>query len=378
VISLGVVIFLISWTILDPPTPQYFYELGQSSSDGPGAILEASAYCSSNKDVWGYLAIGWNVIMLLSGSVLAYQSRDIKLHDFNESLTVGLIVYTQTIFVILRIVIQSVPADSINESLLFYCESIIFSVDTIVTSSIYFSPKFKRRQMKRSASSYMAFISRSLQEMVSQSMISKHNTAAINQNRANLSDDSDEESFGASPRHGPDTINGSSRTDLKHPSTSGPQRHYAVCRPCPSCGHIYSRLAQSDGNQTEEDTDELAVAATVAAEPHAVTSSSSLPNGERIAEEPKTSMICSPMSDCSTTSLSRRIEEREQKGQEKNTSNKSVSFASLCETPLEENEGTIDRQEQPQERKETSHLITNDIARAISSLDGHSSVTIDA
>ena len=146
IIGLGVVIFLILWTVLDPPLPHQSYSIATTTSDAEdvSTVLEATSYCASDGVYWRFIAIGWNFVLLLSGSVLAFQSRNIKMRDFNESLTVGLIVYSQTIFVCLRVVIWTVLKDSVSETTLAHCESIIFSTDTVHNKLDIFLPQIQK------------------------------------------------------------------------------------------------------------------------------------------------------------------------------------------------------------------------------------------
>jgi 7 transmembrane sweet-taste receptor of 3 GCPR len=167
VITLCVAVYLVVWTVLDPPSPQSGFIFGTSSTatkEG-NVVLETAAFCSSNSGAWRVVAIIWNCVLLVAGTVLAFQSRKIKLKDFNESLIVGLMIYSQCIFLIARVVSQTVLKDQVSDSALSYSVSIIFAVDVIVTTLIYFLPKFKKTPLKKK-SSYLDFISSSVLERV--------------------------------------------------------------------------------------------------------------------------------------------------------------------------------------------------------------------
>ncbi|KAG7344866.1 7 transmembrane sweet-taste receptor of 3 GCPR-domain containing protein [Nitzschia inconspicua] len=165
VITLCVVIYLALWTALDPPIPTTGFVSGTNtqSTEERSFILETSVFCSSNRAFWKYVAIAWNGLLLISGSVLAFQSRKIELKDFNESHIVGLMLYSQCFFLIARILINTALREHISDSALSYAESIIFSVDVIITSFIYFLPKFKNVPTKRK-SSILELMGTSIQE----------------------------------------------------------------------------------------------------------------------------------------------------------------------------------------------------------------------
>jgi hypothetical protein len=140
IISGFVAVFLIVWTTLDPPRVQDEYDLTEILSEDGSTIVLTGAYCSSEKDIWTFVAIGWNCIMLLCATVLAVQTRNIQ-QEFNESQTLAVMIYSHAVFVVLRVVIYTVLSGVVNEIVLASCQSIIFSADTIVTIVIYFVPK---------------------------------------------------------------------------------------------------------------------------------------------------------------------------------------------------------------------------------------------
>ena len=72
--------------------------------------------------------------------VNAFQMRNLP-EAFNESLTLAVMVYSNFIFVMLRLVIQLL-SHSENRQMLSRLRSIVLSLDTIATILIYFVPKF--------------------------------------------------------------------------------------------------------------------------------------------------------------------------------------------------------------------------------------------
>jgi hypothetical protein len=272
IIGLFVVIFLVLWTVLDPPTRHQSYSLSRtiSGTGDVGAVLEITSYCASDGVFWRFIAIGWNFVLLLSGSVLAFQSRKIKMRDFNESLTVGLIVYSQTIFVCLRVVIWTVLKDSVGESALAHCESIIFSTDTVVTCSIYFFPKFKRRKDEKSRSSHFGFLTPSIVEKVKSGPFSSSNdNFGLSTGDSDIDPSDTFDAMGPRFDYGSGNRNGSSDENNKNKNknklpTISENHHQSRSKqipPCPQCGYTYYLSIPSGSYDDEDDGESTSVAA---------------------------------------------------------------------------------------------------------------------
>lgn len=140
-ITLLVCIFLALWTGLDPPSQQQEYKLTGNQGESGRTIITSTAYCSSDSDIWLFLAVGWNGVMVLAATVLAFQSRKIKLQDFNESAVLGLIAWQKGILLILQVLVRTFLEGKVDHDVLAWCLSIIYSIDTIITLAIYFVPK---------------------------------------------------------------------------------------------------------------------------------------------------------------------------------------------------------------------------------------------
>jgi hypothetical protein len=166
-ISLVVFIFLMIWTILDPPRESKEYVLGETDDIGEGDPTDilVTTYCSSEKDFWSYISFAWIGGMLVAATVLAIQSRNTR-QDFNESQTLGVMIYSHFVFVILRVAIHTLPTGVLSREVLVQYQSIIFSLDTIATLVVYFFPKFRKSSLQRDSqfrtSSMMRFSSKSL------------------------------------------------------------------------------------------------------------------------------------------------------------------------------------------------------------------------
>ncbi|GKY92670.1 hypothetical protein MPSEU_000237000 [Mayamaea pseudoterrestris] len=139
-ISLLVCGFLLAWTLTDPPVKQNDYEPTNTTVGGKTLVI-ATSYCTSDRSAWMIASLAWMAILLVCATVLAFQNRNLR-QDFNESQTLGLMIYSQFVFVVLRIIMYFYLPGVINESTLRLWFSMLFSTDTIATIMIYFVPKF--------------------------------------------------------------------------------------------------------------------------------------------------------------------------------------------------------------------------------------------
>ena len=149
-ISFIVFMFLIVWTIYDPPTTNKEYLLTNIVNDDGYTIIEVNHFCSSLSGMWDYIAVGWNTLLLLCATVLAFQTRTLQ-RDFNESQTLAFLIYSHFVFVVLRlitVILQQWGGTTTSVEKLVGLRSFLFSLDTIATIIIYFVPKFTRAANK--------------------------------------------------------------------------------------------------------------------------------------------------------------------------------------------------------------------------------------
>jgi hypothetical protein len=138
-ISFFVIVFLLLWSILDPPGKETEYKLTDEITDDGGTVVMSSSYCSSESKIWEYMAVGWNTILLFCASVIAFQTRNLQ-QGFNESQTLAILIYSHFMFVVLRVITFAL-SDHLSEFTLNQARSLILSIDTIATMVIYFAPK---------------------------------------------------------------------------------------------------------------------------------------------------------------------------------------------------------------------------------------------
>ena len=152
-ISAAVFIYLVVWTIYDPPTKNEEYVLTEVVNDDGYTIIDVSHFCSSESGFWDYIAVGWNTLLLLCATVLAFQTRTLQ-KDFNESQTLAFLIYSHFVFVVLRlitVIMQQWSGTPTSIEKLVLIRGFIFSMDTIATILIYFVPKFSAAANKSDA-----------------------------------------------------------------------------------------------------------------------------------------------------------------------------------------------------------------------------------
>lgn len=142
-------ILLSIWTAVNPSKrldqitlhPDRVTEQGET-------VVTVTYFCASesNSNLWIYLSLAWQLILLLCATVLSVQTRKTR-KDLNESSALGVLIYSHFFFVILRcitFVLQGSGEDG-NETValntLEGLRSLIFSADVFVALNIYFTPK---------------------------------------------------------------------------------------------------------------------------------------------------------------------------------------------------------------------------------------------
>eukprot|EP00526_Cylindrotheca_closterium_P003914 CAMPEP_0113633486 /NCGR_PEP_ID=MMETSP0017_2-20120614/17428_1 /TAXON_ID=2856 /ORGANISM="Cylindrotheca closterium" /LENGTH=1188 /DNA_ID=CAMNT_0000544129 /DNA_START=312 /DNA_END=3878 /DNA_ORIENTATION=+ /assembly_acc=CAM_ASM_000147 len=145
-VSLLVVIYLVLWTILDAPQKQTHYTLTDSLTASGETIVMASYSCGSDNAFWEFIAISWNGLLLISAVVLAIQSRNV-VQEFNESHTLGILIYTNFVFLLSRGLTYYFE-DILDPSIVLRFRSIIYSLDVIASLAVYFWPKVFLREKK--------------------------------------------------------------------------------------------------------------------------------------------------------------------------------------------------------------------------------------
>ena len=150
VVVVAVTAYLLQWTIWDTPSEREYFRLKSEQSP----IVLSSLACSSERfDHWYLITLGWQSVMLIMASVLAYQSRTV-LQEFNESRSLGTMAYSHFLFVVLRTILLFLgrqPEDSSSTSsggatfepnVVSAASSFLLSLDALFAMTIYILPKF--------------------------------------------------------------------------------------------------------------------------------------------------------------------------------------------------------------------------------------------
>jgi hypothetical protein len=140
--SLGVLLliditFLIAWTLVAPPKAEEQLILRNELEHN----VEASVVCRSSQFIYHYVLEIWHILLLLIASVLAFQSRD-TVPAFNESRSIGTMIYSHFLFMILRLIIFILGHQEMVSPNVFGASiSLLYSFDTLFATAIYVVPK---------------------------------------------------------------------------------------------------------------------------------------------------------------------------------------------------------------------------------------------
>jgi hypothetical protein len=132
------VTYLVIWTVVDMPQRDDVLNV----IEGDSTTVALYAGCASNSVIWGIVAVGWDSLLLLSATILAYQSREI-IQQLNESHWLAFLVYSHSVFLIIRLVVDILYfSGTVASPLSSKIVAIILSMEVILAISIYFVPKF--------------------------------------------------------------------------------------------------------------------------------------------------------------------------------------------------------------------------------------------
>lgn len=134
-------VFLILWTSIDMPKQVPTYEMDIRGEDGTVNVFIG---CASDSVGWEVTAFVWEFFLLLSATVLTFQSREV-IQELNESHSLAFMVYSHFIFVIARMAVYTMGeglSDMLPSAYTLKISSLLLSFDALCTTIIYFGPKF--------------------------------------------------------------------------------------------------------------------------------------------------------------------------------------------------------------------------------------------
>lgn len=149
-LTVGTVVFMIIWTLIDPPRVISQYLLTDEMNDAGETVVSVCSYCRSVSDVWGFISLAMQGFLLFVASVLAFQMRNLK-HELNESQSLAILIYSHFIFWVLRLVVFAWLENTDFASVASGIHSLLLGLDSIASICIYFLPKFFKEETRRQA-----------------------------------------------------------------------------------------------------------------------------------------------------------------------------------------------------------------------------------
>jgi hypothetical protein len=136
-VLIPVLIYLVVWTVVDPPRQVEQRILSEEDN----TTIETSQTCQSENDFWFVAALCWQALLLLTATVLAFQSREI-VQEFNESRSLGTMIYSHFLFMALRgITFNLGKQEILLPNAVAGVTSVLLSLDTLFAIMIYLVPK---------------------------------------------------------------------------------------------------------------------------------------------------------------------------------------------------------------------------------------------
>jgi len=139
-----VVVYLIVWTAVDPPAKQAEAVLTDAVNDGGGGKVQTFHFCASSTKYWHIASMAYLIVLLLTATVLATQSRNVDA-GFKESKYLAAMIYSHFLFVLLRSLMFFFGGKVVKNNwgvAVAGVTSIFLSLDAIICMGIYFCPKF--------------------------------------------------------------------------------------------------------------------------------------------------------------------------------------------------------------------------------------------
>ena len=148
VVIMLVVGYLTIWTVIDPPREVKNLVLVEED----GNLVQSSVGCASDATTWAAIATGWEAILLVMATVLAFQTRNVVAQEYNDSQSLGTMIYTHFMFLILRVIVSFLESHGIFSP--FWASgatSLLLSLDVIIATCIYIVPKIITAAMNPNA-----------------------------------------------------------------------------------------------------------------------------------------------------------------------------------------------------------------------------------
>ena len=126
--------------MIDPPRRSTEYDLTDEETSEGDSIVEVTYYCDSSSGGWRAGSVIWHAVLLLTATVIAFQTRNLR-DEYNESRILATLIYSHFVFVLCRVALFALE-DSLGVWTSARLVSLVVSMDVIATCGIYFLPKF--------------------------------------------------------------------------------------------------------------------------------------------------------------------------------------------------------------------------------------------
>eukprot|EP00934_Nitzschia_sp_Nitz4_P001546 Nitzschia sp. Nitz4//scaffold248_size28759//20159//24979//NITZ4_008111-RA/size28759-snap-gene-0.11-mRNA-1//-1//CDS//3329543998//1546//frame0 len=133
------VAFLVLWTVFDSPGEIIHHEISNVLSATNDTIVFSSNWCASSSNLWYFVSVAWQAMMLLPSLVLVMITN--RAHDINDSASFGMALAVRFVAILMRLVGDAVFDSSSGLEKMGYT-SLLIATDTIVTTVLIFWPKF--------------------------------------------------------------------------------------------------------------------------------------------------------------------------------------------------------------------------------------------
>jgi len=151
--------YLIIWTSVDIPKRTDDFEI----IEGEVTIVAFHAGCASSSTIWGNISLAVESFVLISATILAYQSREI-IGMLDESHWLAFLVYSHSVFLMIRVMIQVLLLSGmIKSALSTKIMAIVVALETIAAMLVYFLPKFVTIRSKKATKTVIVQTLRSSQ-----------------------------------------------------------------------------------------------------------------------------------------------------------------------------------------------------------------------
>ena len=131
------VLYLLIWTIVDPPSPDPELFLRNEGSNDVDVYIQ----CSSKSMIWYFAAICWEGILICASAAVAFISRHIPA-AFNESRVLGNVAYASFLFFVFRLIVFALPVIVLQPSNQASIYGFLLTLESVVVIGLYFGVKF--------------------------------------------------------------------------------------------------------------------------------------------------------------------------------------------------------------------------------------------